>query len=241
MIGERILSENISILIADDHLLVRQGFKKLLERQSNITVLNEEVADGEEALLKTLELSPDILLLDINMPKMNGFEVLESIRAKDKFQKVIMLTIHDTREYISESIVKGANGYISKDADISLLTDAIVRVYNGESYIQPTIVNSLMAQKVVDINPLTPNKQEKKQGDSVLIDLLTPREIEVLKFVTEGMPNKEIASKLGVAEKTIRNHLYNIFKKIDVTDRTQAAIFALENKISSIEVNRDND
>lgn len=241
------METNISILIADDHLLVRQGFKRLLERQKNIELLDDEAVNGTEAISKTLELKPDILLLDINMPEMNGFEALSAIKNKDNSQKVIILTIHNTKEYISEAMNRGANGYISKDADISLLMDAITRVYNGENYIQPTIFKALMMSEGVDNNPLNTliendekninkaeSEKENKEKESIITDLLTAREVEVLQLITEGKSNRDIAVSLDISEKTARNHLYKIFKKIDVADRTQAAIFAIEHNIKDI-------
>lgn len=213
------MENSISVLISDDHLLVRQGFKKLLERQDGITVLNEDATNGKEALSKTIKLKPDILLLDINMPEMSGLDTLKQIREKDLQQKIIMLTIHDTREYVLEAVRLGADGYVSKDVDIKILMDAIVSVYKGDKYLQSGIIENL------------DSFNDKLCKAPALRELLTNRELEVLKLITKGINNKGIAKKLGVTDKTVRNHLSSIFKKIDVSDRTQAALYALENGI----------
>lgn len=243
------MNNSISILIADDFMLIRQGFKRLLEREKGIKVLQDEAENGMEALEKTLSLSPDILLLDINFPDLSGFEVLTEVKNKKPHQKIIMLSMHDSKEYIVEALNRKANGYISKDADIQLLVDAIRRVYKGDTYIQPTILNSILTDitghtsKLPDLPTLIESKEisydktsddQDFNYDNTLEELLTSREIEVLKLVAEGKTNKDIGLELNISEKTARNHLYKIFKKINVSDRTQAAVFAVENDIKDI-------
>lgn len=234
-----ILKKNIGVIIADDHLLVRQGLKNLLEMQEGIKILDEAV-DGVEAVEKTLEINPDILLLDINMPKMNGIEVLTKIKKENPNQKIIILSIHNTREYVEESIRRGADGYVSKNADILILTDAIVRVHQGQTYIQPTLIKSLIDS---ELNKKTAKENPEPIGCAKLVctkvgcakleldKLLTSREIEVLRGIVDGKSNKEIGKALSISEKTVRNHLYNIFKKLGVSDRTQAAVVAIKNNI----------
>lgn len=229
------MKNDIGVLIADDHLLIRQGLKNLLETQEGIKILGEAV-DGIEAVDKTLEMNPDILLLDINMPRMNGIEALTTIKKENPNQKIIILTIHNSKEYIQETISRGANGYVSKNADIMILKDAIVRVYQGETYIQPTIIKSLVTPENKSENkeeiPAFANK-ENNTDKLELDNLLTSREIDVLKGIADGKTNKEIGKNLNISEKTVRNHLYSIFKKLDVSDRTQAAILALEHNIKN--------
>lgn len=216
------MKENINILIADDHSLVRQGLKNLLNQQSNLIVSGEAI-DGLDAVDKTLKNKPDILLLDINMPKMSGFEALEAIKEKNPEQKVIILSIHNSREYIQKSMSKGADGYISKDADIEILNDAIVRVFQGESYIEPTIVKKLMDVGKED-GPVPALSDE-------LSSLLTSREFEIVQEVAKGKTNKEIAKTLNISDKTVKNHMYNIFKKLDITDRTQAVVLLMKDSL----------
>lgn len=229
------MKNDIGVLIADDHLLIRQGLRNLLETQEGIKILSEAV-DGIEAVNKTLEMNPDILLLDINMPRMNGIEALTAIKKENPNQKIIILTIHNSKEYIQETINRGANGYISKDADIMILKDAIVRVHQGETYIQPTIIKSLVipeSKSEAKEKVLAFTNKENDTNKLELDNLLTSREIDVLKGIANGKTNKEIGKSLNISEKTVRNHLYSIFKKLDVSDRTQAAILALEHNIKN--------
>lgn len=227
------MKNNISVLIADDHLLIRQGLKNLLETQNGIEILGEAV-DGIDAVEKTLELNPDILILDINMPRMNGIEALIEIKKENPNQKIIILTIHNSKEYIQETINRGANGYVSKNADIMILKDAIIRVYQGETYIQPTIIKSLIStndeNKDIKEN-ISPIMEFANSGKIKLNNILTSREFDVLKGIVDGKTNKDIGLALNISERTVRNHLYSIFKKLNVSDRTQAAILALENNI----------
>ena len=216
------MNKKIKILIADDFSLIRQALKNLLERQDGIEVLEDGATNGKEALEKTLSLNPDILLLDINFPDVTGLEVLSEIRKKNPEQKIIMLTMHDSKDYILESINKRANGYITKDADIELLVDAIRRVYKGDSYIQPNIFKSI----IVDVNNDSSQKPTNTSTSAItdneetsnidtdyppgkpLKEILTSREIEILKLVAEGKSNKDIGIELNISEKTARNHLY---------------------------------
>lgn len=217
----------IKILVADDHALLRQGIKNILELEDDLVVIGE-VADGEEAVKKTLQLAPDIVLLDINMPKLNGMEVTRRLCAAKCAAKVIVLTMHDDESYVLEVVKAGAVGYLLKDVEPGMLVKAIRTVYLGESFIYPTLAKRLFTElnkqdnKKTDIGKsLAGNKEER----------LTYREVEVLQLICQGMSNQEIAQKLFLSEKTVKNHLTNIFRKIDVSDRTQAALYALKNKI----------
>ncbi len=211
----------IKILLVDDHLLVRQGIKKILELEEDFQVVGE-AANGEEALQILNEQNPDIVLLDINMPGLNGIETLKQIKAKNEGQKVIMLTFHEEREYLVETINLGAEGYILKDAESSSLVRGIRDVNKGGSYVHPSIAGELVKDQKQD-------KPEENQEMEAL-KRLTRREKEVLKLISQGMNNREIANTLFISEKTVKNHVSNIFKKIHVNDRTQAAIFALKNQ-----------
>ncbi|MPM04434.1 Transcriptional regulatory protein DegU [bioreactor metagenome] len=221
----------IKLLIADDHALLRQGIKNVLELESDLIVLGE-AADGEEALTKTAELEPDILLLDINMPRMNGLEVARKLRDVKSKVKVIILTIHDDENYVIEVIKAGAVGYLLKDVEPGMLVNAIRTVYQGESFIYPTLAKQLL-------NEITRQEDKKHEAAKNLErrreERLTYREIEVLQLICKGMSNQTIAQTLYLSEKTVKNHLTNIFRKISVNDRTQAVLYALKNKIVELQ------
>jgi len=213
--------EKIKILLVDDHSLVRQGLKQIIELEQDILVV-EQASNGEEALEKITGCKPHVVLLDINMPKMNGIQTLRRIKDMDKTVKVIMLTFHEDKEYLFETINLGADGYVLKDAESASLIKAIRDVHKGGSYIHPNITTEI----VKELN----NKSKGNDG----IDDLTRREFEVLTLIAEGQNNKEIASTLFISEKTVKNHVSNIFKKIEVNDRTQAAIFAYKNNVKKL-------
>ena len=219
------MNENITVMIADDHALMREGLKQILEMEDDIDVI-AEAGDGEETMEKTLKYRPDLVLLDINMPKMNGIEVLRRYKDLGVESKVIMLTIHNDREYLYETIKIGANGYVLKDSDADSLIKAIKDVYLGKTYIQPSIASSLVEQL----------EEDKKENNENLmkIESFTKREYEVLTLIAEGLDNREIAERLFISEKTVKNHVSNIFRKLDVNDRIQAAIFAFKNNIKKI-------
>ena len=205
-------------MLADDHVLIREGIRQLLEFDGTIEVI-EEVNDGDECLEKLSNVMPDLLLLDINMPNKNGVEVLAEIRKKNLPIKVLMLTVHNEVDYLIKAVDIGVDGYIVKDSGSVELKKAINSIMNGENYIQPNLIPALNKRLVA------------RDSDKDKIDLLTSREMEVLIQVANGMFNKEIANLLGISERTVKNHVSNIFKKIDVNDRTQAAVFAIKNDI----------
>lgn len=207
---------SIKVMIADDHGMMREGIKHLLEFDGFVEVV-AEAKDGEECLsfLNDAKIIPEVLLLDINMPKKNGIEVLEEIRSRNIDIKILMLTVHNEVEYLVKAIDIGANGYLLKDSESSELKKAISYVLNGENYIQPSLIPALNSRLI------------KRDTDKEKIESMTKRELEVLILVANGMFNKEIATTLNISERTVKNHISNIFKKIDVADRTQAAVFAI--------------
>ncbi len=209
---------SIKVMIADDHILMREGIKQLLEFDGSIDVVGE-VSDGEECLAKLPIVRPEVLLLDINMPKKNGIEVLQDIKKRNIPVKVLILTVHNEIDYLLKAVDVGVDGYILKDSESSELKKAINAVVQGESYIQPNLIPSLNSRLV------------SRDSDKEKIDALTKRELEVLVQVASGMFNKEIATSLNISERTVKNHISNIFKKIEVNDRTQAAVFAIKNDI----------
>ncbi len=209
---------SIKVMLTDDHALMREGIKHLLEFDGSIEVI-EEASDGIECLQKLEKIHPDILLLDINMPEMNGIEVLEELKRREDPLKVLILTVHSEVEYLVKAVDIGANGYILKDSGSSELKQAIDVIMSGESYIQPSLLPALNSRLI------------NRDVDQDKLRTLTKRELEILTQVAGGMFNKEIAVNLNISERTVKNHISNIFRKIDVSDRTQAAVFAIRNNI----------
>lgn len=215
----------IRVFIVDDHSMVREGLKQLIELEENIEVIGQ-AGNGAEAVERVMEMKPDVILMDINMPILNGIETVKVLKQKGCASKIIMLTIHNEVEYLFETVEIGVAGYVLKDSEADVLISAIKTVYEGESYIQPNMAAQLvkkMNQVKVELDDYTHFRNQ-----------LTKREIEVLKLITEGLLNKEIAQRLYISEKTVKNHVSNIFKKINVNDRTQAAVFAIKKNIVDI-------
>jgi DNA-binding NarL/FixJ family response regulator len=208
-------------MLADDHILVREGIKSLLEFDGSIQVI-EEASDGFECLDKLKVIHPDVLLLDIHMPKMDGLEVLKELKSKKNSVKVLILTVHSEVEYLVKAIDTGADGYLLKDSGSAELKQAITDILNDETYIQPSLIPALNSRLV------------NRDMDMEKLDSLTNREVEILAQVASGMFNKEIADNLCISERTVKNHISNIFKKIEVSDRTQAAVFAIRNNIINL-------
>ena len=210
-----------NVMLADDHVLIREGIKQLLEFDGSMKVI-AEASDGIECLEKLKNVKPDILLLDINMPNMNGIDVLKELKEKNDPLKVLILTVHSEVEYLVKAVDIGANGYILKDSGSAELKQAINAVIDEGSYIQPNLIPALNSRLI------------NRDMDKEKLASLTKREVEILTQVACGMFNKEIAVNLNISERTVKNHISNIFKKIDASDRTQAAVFAIRNNIVNL-------
>lgn len=214
------VKDKIEIIIADDHMMIREGLKQLLELDGTMKVI-AKANDGEECLnLLNKKIHPDILLLDINMPKKNGIEVLEYIKQNKIPVKVLILTVHNEVEYLLKAVDIGIDGYLLKDSSYDELKEAIDVVIFGNTYIQPSLL------------PALNESMEDYALDKEKIECLTKRELDVLRLISEGCSNKKISDELTISERTVKNHISHIFRKIDVEDRTQAAVFAIRNKIS---------
>lgn len=214
------VKDKIEIIIADDHMMIREGLKQLLELDGTMKVI-AEANDGEECLnLLNKKIHPDILLLDINMPKKNGIEVLEYIKQNKIPVKVLILTVHNEVEYLLKAVDIGIDGYLLKDSSYDELKEAIDVVISGNTYIQPSLL------------PALNEGMEDYALDKEKIEWLTKRELDVLRLISKGCSNKKISDELTISERTVKNHISHIFRKINVEDRTQAAVFAIRNKIS---------
>jgi two-component system NarL family response regulator len=214
--------ERVRVLIVDDHALIREGLGKVLLLEKRINVVGEATT-GEEALELLAAQPVDVVLLDINLPGMNGIETCYHIKRNYPGIEVIALTIHEQEEYLFEMIRAGVSGYLLKDINPELIVDTVLRVYAGESFIPP----SLMTKVMREFGRLAAKTEAPVQQ-------LTQREVEVLRLVAKGKSNRQIAQALFISEKTVKNHLTNIFQKIGVSDRTQAALYAIKHKIADV-------
>lgn len=203
----------IKVLIADDHAMVRSGIAALL-KGSGITVV-DEAANGEEAYEKTVKLKPDVVLMDIRMPKKDGFETLEKIKRKFPHQRVIMLSAFDTQTYVARAVSGGADDYLLKDTPREEIIATIQRVAKDEDLSESSILRRV--KRVMN--------RRKEGGDEAIP--LTPRELQVLRNVALGLSNREIGNALEISIETVKEHVQNILRKLDVNDRTQAAVWAV--------------
>lgn len=206
--------EKIKVLVADDHLLVREGICKLLELDEKIQVIGEAV-DGEDAVNKAKKLRPDLILMDLNMPKLSGIQASEQIKTLFPDIRIIILTIHDDEEYIFEVLKAGAEGYLQKDVSAEELRSALQMVFNGETLFPASVINRVMGR-------------DRRKPEETIENILTDREIEVLEMMARGNNNRTIGEKLFISEKTVKNHVSSILKKLEVNDRTQAVIYAIK-------------
>ena len=217
--------EPIRVLIVDDQTLMRQGLQTLLEMQDDIRIVGQ-AGDGVDALAQADALKPDVVLMDVRMPRMDGVEATRQIRARLPATQVIILTTFDDDEYVFEGLRAGAMGYLLKDVSAETIADAIRRVARGEALIQPSIARKVVAEFTRFGTP-TNRPQPPAQPSSP--DALSEREMEILRLLAQGLSNREIADKLFITEGTVKNHVSNILAKLGVRDRTQAVLKAKEN------------
>jgi two-component system NarL family response regulator len=211
--------ERIKVLIADDHRVVREGLAAILKTKENIEVVGE-AENGQEAVEKARSLLPDVIIMDVSMPKMNGVEATRIVKREFPHIGIIALTMYDEQQYIFDLVRAGATGYLLKDSDSAEIVAAIRAIYRGESLIHPSVASKILAE-------FSAMSQKKGKKSGWVEHDLTEREITVLRLVADGKTNKEIANALDLSEKTVKNHVRNIFHKLQVYDRTQAAILAI--------------
>jgi DNA-binding NarL/FixJ family response regulator len=208
----------IRLVLVDDHALVRQGLRSLLDLTPDLRVVGE-ASDGEEALLKVAELKPDVVLMDVRMPRMTGLEALRALRRTDPERRVVLLTTFDEDAAIIEALRAGVQGFLLKDVSLDELADAIRRVASGETLLPPGVAERV-ARGVADLPRDFPHAE--------LPEGLTRREVEVLRLIARGLSNREIAQALGTAEGTVKNQTSSILSKLGVRDRTRAVLRAME-------------
>ena len=209
--------EPIRVLLADDHTLFRKGVRNLLELIQDIEVVGE-AATGQEAVTQARELVPDVILMDIKMPDVSGIEATKMVLQENPHIGVILVTMFDDPQSVFSGMRAGAKGYVLKEAEPEELRRAIEAAYRGEVILCP-----IMAKKVLEHFKGEPQRQQPK----LPYEELTQRELEVLQRAADGLSNKEIAARLVISEKTVKNHIANIFSKLRVNDRTQAILYAI--------------
>jgi DNA-binding NarL/FixJ family response regulator len=215
----------IRVLIADDQMMVREGFSVLLNAMPDIEVVGEAV-NGREAVDRVRELAPDVVLMDIRMPELNGIEATREIVASDTTAKVLVLTTFDLDEYVYQALRAGASGFLLKDASARQLADGVRVVASGEALLAPSVTKRL----ITEFSKLSGAPRPMRSAMAAYGDL-TDRETEVLVLIAQGLSNAEIAESLVVAESTIKTHVSRILVKLGLRDRTQAAVFAYEARL----------
>lgn len=210
----------IRVLIADDHAIFREGLRKLLEAEDDITVVGE-AQSGSECLALVQKLKPDVVLLDLKMPEKDGLTVLAELAGQEAGAKVVVLTASEDERDFVESVRRGARGIVLKQAPSGLLVEGIRKVQRGEVWIDQRVTAEVM--RVMAGGAAVAGPRDKP--------LLTEREQDVVLLVTQGFRNKEIADKLSISEQTVKNHLHNIFDKLGVSDRLELALYALHHRL----------
>jgi DNA-binding NarL/FixJ family response regulator len=216
----------IRVLIVDDHALFRRGLEMVLEQEPDIDVVGE-ASDGAEALTKAVDATPDIVLLDVRMPKRGGIDACTAIKDAVPSTKIIMLTISDEEADLYDAIKAGAMGYLLKEISIEEVASAIRAVHGGQSLISPSMASKLLNEFASMI----------KRGDErqqVPAPRLTDREMEVLRLVAKGMNNRDIAKELFISENTVKNHIRNILEKLQLHSRMEAVVYAVREKLLEI-------
>lgn len=206
----------IKVVIVDDHIMLREGIKKIINGDPDFEIIGE-AGDGKEAVDMVAKLSPDVVLMDISLPSLNGIEATRRIKRDNSKVKVLALTMHDNEEYLSQMLQAGASGYILKRAATSELQEAIKVVSRGESYLYPSAAKHLIGSYLKRV----------EDGGKSTIDGLTGREQEILILIAEGKTNKLIAGHLQLSVKTIEAHRSNIFSKLNISDRVEAVRYAI--------------
>ena len=215
------MNETINVLIVDDHAIVRKGIIALLATERDIQVVGE-ASDGLEAIAEVERLKPDVILMDLVMPGVNGIDAIREIKARDQATKILVLTSFATDDKVFPALKAGALGYLLKDSEPQELLDAIRQVQMGESWLHPAVARKVLKELTHNSTPTTMAE-------------LTERETEVLKLVAQGLSNRAIADQLVISEATVRTHVSSLLAKLHLASRTQAALFALREGIASLE------
>ena len=219
--------EPIRVLIVDDHALIRRSLDLALTAEPDIEVVGE-ASDGQEAVEMADRLMPDVVLMDVRMPRQSGIEATRTIKASVPSSRVIMLTVSDEEEDLFEAIKAGATGYLLKDVQIDEVPDAVRGVHEGQSLINPAMAAKLISEFA------NMSRKEAERPPQLPVPRLTDREMEVLRLVAKGMNNREIAKQLFISENTVKNHVRNILEKLQLHSRMEAVVYAVRERLLEI-------
>src|SRR5215471_9753937 len=222
-------AEPIRTMIVDDHALFRRGLEMVLEGEPDIDLVGQ-ASDGAEAVEKAAESLPDIVLMDIRMPRSNGIEACRAVKEAAPSAKIVILTISDEEEDLFEAIRAGASGYLLKDIPLDEVAEAVRAVHGGQSLINPSMAGKLLTEFAT----LAKRDSEEERTQHVAPPKLTDREMEVLKLVARGMNNRDIAKELFISENTVKNHVRNILEKLQIHSRMEAVMIAVRQKLIEI-------
>ena len=215
--------DRITVLVADDHALYRRGLEMVLGQEDDIEIVGE-AADGAEAIRRAEELLPDVVLMDIRMPRRSGIEACTAIKDVVPSTKIVILTISDEESDLYEAVRAGANGYLLKDVPGEQIADGIRAVVGGQSLISPSMASKLLSEFATMI-------KKNEERPQLPVPRLTDRELQVLKLVARGMANKDIAGALFISENTVKNHVRNILEKLQLHSRMEAVVYAVRERI----------
>lgn len=219
-------NDKLRVLVVDDHALFRRGLQMVLEQEKDLDLIGE-AGDGTEAIQKAQELMPDVVLMDVRMPRRSGIEATREIRDVLPHVKILMLTISDEEADLYEAIKAGASGYLLKEIPIEEVADAIRSVWSGQSRISPAMASKLL-------NEFAAMSKREEEPRQVPAPKLTDREMEVLKLVAQGLNNRDIAKELFISENTVKNHIRNILEKLHLHSRMEAVVYAVREKLLEI-------
>jgi DNA-binding NarL/FixJ family response regulator len=219
-------TERLRVLVCDDHALFRRGLQMVLEQEDDLELVGE-ASDGVEVVTKAQELMPDVILMDVRMPKRSGIEAATEIKETLPHVKILMLTISDEEADLYEAIKAGASGYLLKEIPIEEVADAIRSVWAGQSRISPSMASKLLSEFAA----MSKASEDKPQMPA---PRLTEREMEVLRLVAQGLNNRDIAKKLFISENTVKNHIRNILEKLHLHSRMEAVVYAVREKMIEI-------
>lgn len=220
------MTERIRVLVADDHVLFRRGLEMVLAAEDDIDIVGE-AGDGAEAFARAVDLLPDVVLMDVRMPRRSGIEACSDIKEAVPSTRIVMLTISDEESDLFEAVRAGANGYLLKDVPGEEIAEGIRAVMGGQSLISPSMAGALLTEFA---------ELSKRSAEAVRVPVprLTERELEVLRLVARGMANKDIATQLFISENTVKNHVRNILEKLQLHSRMEAVVYAVREKILDI-------